>query len=358
MAEVTPVKALYSPHIQFASIRWLRSALLYWEGILRFVPEGFVPFDPPEVHELVAEGLIENVSPERYLKSAAETFNSRLDEVLRSPLRPACLGASADPLVHVSQIEGGLLERLQGKGLAAAGGEWVKMSPEMAALYKVILANVAGRELNAPPTTDETSCEAPVLFEYRRLCRGTAKAAPPDGFACARMLAPFPVLESPSSRVLTTENLLKVRATLPTQRRIFRETVQDRIGQIADLPSSDAMRSHLRDFEGEIEGEVHSQRGALFASNLRDAVRFILISAPASIGAAVAVAESIPLVGAVGVVGSVGLGIADVLMRASQRKRAGNYLLLLEAALGNRRVGNRDARALQNGSPAGRTSSS
>jgi hypothetical protein len=358
MPEVTPVKALYSPHIQFSSVGWLRAALLYWEGILRFVPDGFAPFDPPEVHELVSTGLIENVSADRYRKVAGERFGQRIEEIRRAPLRPPCLRASDDPLIHVSLIERSILQDLERRGLAASGGEWVKMSPEFAALYKVILADTAGRELNAPPTTDETACEAPVLFEYRKVARGTAHPAPPDGFACARRLHPFPMLESSAS--FSTESLLKARSSFSSQRRIFRETVQERVAQIADLPSEEAIESHLRDFETEIEAELHVQRGALLASNLRDAGRLLLISAPASIGTAFAVAESVPLVAAAGVIGSIGLGITDVMMRANQRKRAGNYLLLLEAAFGNRRLaaGGRDLRPRMNNSPAGRTSGS
>ena len=139
MPDVPPVKALYTPHIQFRLIGWLRAALLYWEGILRFAPDRFSAFDPPEVHELVAAGLIENVSPERYCKAAADVFCARLDEVLASSRRPPCLGTNADPLIHASQIDRDLLQKLQRRGLAASSGDWAKMSPDMAALYKATL---------------------------------------------------------------------------------------------------------------------------------------------------------------------------------------------------------------------------
>jgi hypothetical protein len=355
MPAVPPVKALYSTHVQFRSIGWLRAALLYWEGILRFAPDRFSSFDPPEVHELVAAGLIENVSPERYRKPAADAFSARLDELLASSRRQPCLG-TADPLIHVSQIDRDLLQTLQRRGLAASSGDWAKMSPDMAALYKATLANTAGRELNAAPTTDDTSCEAPAYFELRKLAQGSAPPAPPDGFACARVLQPFPSIEAATS--LTAENLKKIRKNSSAQRRMFRETVQDRVLQIAELPSEEAVISHLQDFKREIEAEVDSQRGALLVSSLRDAWRLLLISAPASIGTAIAVAQSIPLLAAAGVVGSFGLGIADFWTRATQRKRAGHYLLLLDAAFGARRLtfGGRESRSAQNGSAAGRTS--
>jgi hypothetical protein len=127
-----------------------------------------------------------------------------------------------------------------------------------------------------------------------------------------------------------------------------------RRSRIASAPS------HLRDFQTEVEAEVRSQRGALLASNLRDAWRLLLISAPASVGTAIAVAQSIPLLAAAGVVGSIGLGVADVWTRATQRKRTGHYLLLLETSLGGRRhaLSALDRRPPKSPSALERTSSS
>jgi hypothetical protein len=334
MPAVAPVKALYYPHIQFGSVGWLRAALLYWEGILRLVPDGFTPFDPPEVHELVSAGLIEDVSPGRYRRAVADALGPQIEKMPPREGNMPCLDASADPLVHVSKFEPNLLQNLKRRGLAAAGGEWVKLSPEMATMYKVILANAAGRELNAAPATDDTVCGAPVYFAYRKLVVDPARRAPPDGFSCARLIAPFPAIERAGS--LTTEMLLKIRENTSTQRRIFRDTIQERVAQLADLPSEEAIVSHLEDFKSEIRTEINEQRGAHRASSLRDAWRLILISAPASVGTAVAVAGAMPLVAAAGVVGSIGLGVADFMAHAAQRRRAGHYLLVLESAFAAR----------------------
>jgi hypothetical protein len=337
MAAVTPVKALYYPHLQFGSVRWLRSALLYWEGVLRLLPKGFMPFDPPEVHELVSAGLVENITPDEYLRRTAEAFGARLETLLRQPGGLPCTDPYADPLVHVSMFDPDLLQDLRRRGIATTAGDWVKLPPEIATLYKVIFANSVGRALNAAPATDETVCGAPVYFAYRKLALDPTRRAPPDGYACARMLDPFPAIEQADT--LTTDQLLKVRAASSTQRRLFRETIQKRVGQLADLPSEQAIESHIDDFTREIRTEIDAQRGASRASTLRDTWRLILISTPASVGAAVGIAGSMPLVAAAGVVGTLGLGVADVYGRIKQRRHAGHYLLVLESALRSRRLG-------------------
>src|SRR6185503_1501474 len=80
-----PICALYYPHIQFRSLGWIKAALLYWEGVKRIVPEGLDPKDPPEVLELLAEGLIENVAPSEALRAqAARRFRLRLDSLIAS----------------------------------------------------------------------------------------------------------------------------------------------------------------------------------------------------------------------------------------------------------------------------------
>ena len=84
MAEdVQPIKALYYPQVQFYSPNWLRTALLYWEGVLRLVPDGFQPVDPPIVSDLADLGLVESVSPAPYIASAKDKFLEKLNELLQ-----------------------------------------------------------------------------------------------------------------------------------------------------------------------------------------------------------------------------------------------------------------------------------
>jgi hypothetical protein len=338
-AEIQPVKALYYPHIQFESVGWLRAALLYWEGIMRLVPDGFGPWDRPEVEELVRAGLIENVSPARYLDAAKEVFAAKLEELLRTHLgRTWGLNRESGALIHVSEIDAGLLRDLQARGLAAAAGEWATMSPDLATLYKIALANEAGRELHAAAASDEGGELAGTSLASRMLTRTGNATAPIDGFAFASLLNPFPAIQSLS---LPTEEILEVRRRCARQRRAFRELVQSRVAAIDTLPSMEAIRHHLTDLAGEIQAEARAQRSALKTSDAMRAWKLVTVSAPAAIGAVIAVAGAPVVVAAGGVVGSVGLGVADWLWQRWHELRASdNYLVVLEEVV--RRRGTRE----------------
>jgi hypothetical protein len=331
MPDVQPVKAIYYPHIQFESLGWLKAALLYWEGILRIVPDGFEPFDPPEVHELATAGLISSISPSRYLESVRRLFAARLDELLATHLGHSWgLDRESGALIHIAEIEPGLLQALQARGLAAAAGEWASMSPELATLYKITLATEAGLELHAAPSTEEAKCDAPFVAA-RKVMRESGIVGLVDGFACARLLDPFPSIEC---RALSIPNLLEIRRTLVSQRRAFREQVQARAAAIDALPSAAGIQSHLNDLTAEIQAEASARRRYLRASNVRNAFKIVSVSAPAALGAAVTMAGAPLPVAAVGVLGSVGLGVADWFsQRRTGRREAGHYLISLEAAV-------------------------
>jgi hypothetical protein len=334
MADLQPVKALYYPHIQFASFGWLRTALLYWEGILRIVPDGFEPWDPPEVYELAAAGLIENVSPTRYLKAAREAFAPRLQQLLLEK-RDGSLGVRRESgtLVHIAELEPELLQELQSQGLATAAGDWASMAPEIASLYKAILATEAGRELHAPPATDAPQEDlASSFFFAKQLSRNGRVLI--DGFAWARDLDPFPRIER---RPLSTDKVLEIRQSYVSQRRAFRERVQVRLAAIDSLPSVAAVASHLNDFATEIDGEKLARRRALQSSGVRNAWALLKVSAPAALGAAVTLAGAPLLVAAAGVAGSAALGVTDWLVqRHHERRDSGHYLLSLEETVPDR----------------------
>src|SRR5262249_34791048 len=76
---LNPTRALFYPSIQFQSIDWLKSALLYWEAIERIVPYAdYEVHDPPEVEELQSAGCIEDVAAEPFAERVAEENTARL----------------------------------------------------------------------------------------------------------------------------------------------------------------------------------------------------------------------------------------------------------------------------------------
>jgi hypothetical protein len=331
--DILPVKALYYPRIRFESLGWLKAALLYWEGLLRIVPEDFDPLDPPGVHDLVEAGLIESVAPGRFLREAQESFVRSLEKVApgHSP-PPPVTDRGSGALLHVSEIEPELLQELRTRGLAITAGEWASMPDAVASLYKVTLAGVAGRELHAAPAIDETEADVAAWFYRSREERG-GRGTPGlvDGFACARRVSPFPSIEE---RGVPASRLLAIRRMYATQRRTFREHVQTRVAGIDRLPSIAAVRAHLDDVVSEVEGEVNAQRRDLGTANARNALKVVTVSTPAALGTAVTLAGA-PLPTAIaGVTASLGLGVADWFLQKRQLARGvTNYVLSLEEAI-------------------------
>lgn len=66
----------YYPYIEIQNSNWLKSALLYWEGIWRMVPLRITPNDNREVHLLLDKGddLIIGIPPDNYRQAAATRF--------------------------------------------------------------------------------------------------------------------------------------------------------------------------------------------------------------------------------------------------------------------------------------------
>lgn len=67
-------KAFYYPYIEIRDINWLKQALLYWDGLRRMVPPGFLPNDSPDICQVIDAGFLENTSPENYRQAASERF--------------------------------------------------------------------------------------------------------------------------------------------------------------------------------------------------------------------------------------------------------------------------------------------
>jgi hypothetical protein len=335
--DVQPVRALYYPRIQFGSMGWVKAALLYWEGLVRIVPEGFGTEDPPDIYELGAAGLIENVSPAPYQGAATTAFLKRLEDVLRlwNVLSPCLEGERSlrklrkYHLIRAGELDAGLLKELQAYGLAAAADGWVTMSSEIAELYKITLALEIANQRHAAITTDDPRCDAAAAYFARQKLTGEPTPATlVDGYHYARTIEPFPSLEHADVPV---HQALRFRHRYSEERRAFRELVQAKTSYLATLPTVDAIDSHLRDFTAELKNEADAQRSTLRAARARDTWKLLGIGTPASLGAIVTFAGAPPVIAALGGIGSVGAGVTDwILERRPGRQPATRYLVSLE----------------------------
>jgi hypothetical protein len=336
MADIQPLRALYYPSVNFARIGWVKGALLYWEGLVRIVPKAYALQDPPELSELAAEGLIESVDPGPFHEAARDSFLRRLRPEGRTRSMPSARKDEHPAqrreryeLMRAEDLAPGLVQELRAFGLAEEAGESVVMPSPVAALYRTALSDAIGRALHVIPAAERPMSEVASLYQA---CRDDASASRSpiriDGYAFARSLQPFPSVEAAR---FSNAALVRTRQRLAAERRAFREHVQSRALAVAELPSEDAIRSHLSDWEHEVQREVDAQRRGLRASHVRDAWKALAIAGPASAGVTAVAAGAPGIIGAAGAAGSVGAGVTDwVAGRLQRRPTPFQYLLSLE----------------------------
>jgi hypothetical protein len=338
MSDLQAIEGLYYPGPEFPSVPWLKAVLLYWEGILRIVPDGRTPQDSPDVKALLEAGAVQDVSPAPFRTATAEAFGTRLEDLLQSrqgqPIEEGeCTDGSkgdakAEERIHLTELDRSLVKKLESKKLVSVNGEWAHMSRAIAQLYRITLANEAARQLYAAPVTDTTACDVVSTYFSSRKVTADPKGVPTDGLQWAQLHLPFPSVETAGR--LSVKKLLDLRKKHAHLRQGFRERIQKHTDAIADLPSPDAVHSHLEAMGKEMQYDLETQKDALRAAGLRDLWTVISISSPLSLGTGAALATAGSPLAAVGAFGVVGLGVAKWFFeRKAERRESGHYLLSL-----------------------------
>jgi hypothetical protein len=340
MPDVRRSKALYYPHAEFGSAAWLKSALLFWEGVVRPKPFEVTPQDDPETRELVAAGLVEDIRPEPFRHRVMPAFGNRVDELLQShggrlpPSIPAPRGFRGSWPERDVKMRDEMAEELEALGYAPAAKAVRKMLPQSRALIATLMADEAARERGLAPVTDDPMFAAIDTFDQAELTHDLSEVDRSAGQDLAELCLPTPSLEAIAQ--LPVERLLEIRHKYAAQRRRFRERVQAEVTAIAELPSLEAIQDHLKIFGEEIRDDLEGARQAVKDAKVNARWSFLGVSAPASIAAGVAIAQASSTVfGPVGGVGALALSLTSWFMQ--KRKRAAdpgsNYLLSLDAAL-------------------------
>jgi hypothetical protein len=234
-------------------------------------------------------------------------------------------------------MDGRLLKELETRGIATSSAGWVTMPPRIAQLYVMVLAVVAGKDLDAPVLADEDDGQlAEHFFALREACEACgapASQCPLDGFAWAQQLATFPT--SKRLEGVPAAAVLRWRERHTIERHEFRCAVQERLTAVASLASPNAIRSQMGALAEEINAAIDETRRSRRKCTLREFSAAIGVGMPAALGAAAAVAGSPWLVAGFGGVGSVALGAMywAVHRRPAKERfgwRAYEYLLSLD----------------------------
>jgi hypothetical protein len=343
MNGVPPARALYYPHAEFGSTAWVKSALLYWDGIARLAP--VPPRDDPEIRELMQARLIEDIDPAPFLPAAAEDFGERLEslvcdhagELSRIPRARYIRGRDSDELVrHRSQVAEAVRAQGRHRAADAIGEGLLEDASATLTVFATALACVVARRRNLSAITDDPTFQATTAYlegAEEGPGREPHDAGPvKSGLAAAELLVPTPSPEAVGS--LSVERLLAIREHLAGARTAFRTKIEGHVSAIESLPNERAIRDHLKELAEDLHDELEAQRRVMKEANVQGAWSFLSITVRISLAAGVAAALSSPMSWPLEGIGAVAVSLTTWFFARKRAKRDhGHYVLAVENAL-------------------------
>jgi hypothetical protein len=340
---VQPQKAAYFPHVEFASTAWVKNALLYWEAVARGRPAEASPHDDDEIKQLVDAGLVENVEPAPVRRQALPEIGQRFEELVRSHggRLPACIPGVSQPRGTTPEREQRVrAEIMEGFREYPLARNAFHDTPDQArAVFFSAWAEVVTREKRYAPITDDPMFEAIATYfahdkitdDPKTLSEGEGPAE--DGSAIALLCLPTPSLEAIAQ--LPVHRLLEIRKKYAAQRRHFRETVQAQLAAIAELPTPEAIKDHLKGLQDEIRDDLRAAREATEDAKVKERWSLLGITAPASLAAGVSMAGSASaLLGPIGGAGTLALAMTSWFVRGRKgAHESKHYLLSVDSSL-------------------------
>jgi len=145
---------LYYPTIEFHDETWLKSALLTWEKIYRIVPVSYTPFDSDDVKRAIDIGCIENINLSKLdLTQTASSFQDFWDNV---PFIPAALESTDDTeaRLHPDKVDARIRPILDSLSKSIDPEGFLRLSPEIANAYMLLLSETISRRRQIPKLTD------------------------------------------------------------------------------------------------------------------------------------------------------------------------------------------------------------
>jgi hypothetical protein len=335
---VQPPKAAYYPHLEFGSTAWVKSALLYWDAIVRAKLPGSPPHDDPEIHQLLEAGAIEEVAPDPRRRGAMAEIADRLEELIRAlggglpsgiPGMGVPRGTSPE---REARVRAEIVEALRAHPLARKA--FLETPDQARAVFFVVWIDIIAREKQFAPVTDDPIFDAiKTYLDHDKITDDPKNVTETDGHAIAQLSLPTPSLEAIAH--LPVKRLLEIREKYAAQRRHFREQVQQQLTAIAKLSNREAIEAQLHAFRDSIHDDLEAAREAVKDAKVKERWTMLGISAPASLAAGVSIAAAAsPVLGPIGGAGTLALGVTSWYMR--QRKGSSspnNYLLSVDTAV-------------------------
>lgn len=143
---------LYYPSIEFRSMNWLKTSLLYWDAVYRIVPDSYEPEDNDTVKEAIDNNLVRPISLEK--DDFIRISNEFRKFVSKLPFTPAGFDGTSTERLHKDKIDDRLYEFLERLSVKIDSEGFLHLPPGLARWYMLYLSkSVAGRR-NIATATD------------------------------------------------------------------------------------------------------------------------------------------------------------------------------------------------------------
>jgi hypothetical protein len=334
-----PNRAVYYPHVEFASTAWVKNALLFWEGLIRARPPQSIPHDDPEIRELIDAGLIEEVAPAPVRGQLMPQLVHRLEDLIRCRGRqfprgiPGVQRIRGLPPELEERDRAEVLESLRDCPLAV---EAFRETPDQVrALLFALAAETVAHELRfAPVTDDPTFAAISEYFSHDDVTDDPGRAGSTDWAAISVLCLPAPSLDAIAQ--ISVDRLVELRKVYAGQRRHFRQTLQARVAQIEQLQTRDAVEEHLKDLREEIRDDLEAARAAVRGAKLKERWSLLAVGTPMSISMGMAaLSGGPPALATIEGIGALAVGVTRwfAQKRLTAAGAGSPYLLLVDTAL-------------------------
>lgn len=325
--QITPSgygKAVYYPNIEIKNPDWLKSALLYWDGVRRIVPISVTPLNSnDEVRSLVDEGLLENTPGKPYVEGAEKRFLDYLIPLLDKPEMNLLKLDKPQPTdefervyeVHVEKLSKKLRTELFDLGLARASNndEWLRVSQQIGQMYMMCLATEMGEKIGSTVVTDDH--RAAKYGEY--LTFGQPRPVKPESPLNQDLLKlglPFPTPESLSQ--VPMSKIIEFNRRHFSERLAFREAIEGIVKTANSIDDPNALEDYLQRERKRIESSLKDHRNALKELKAISVGSLLKISIPTVI-ASIASTITNPAIG--GLLTGAGISLSAISWWAERR---------------------------------------
>jgi len=281
---------LYYPYIHFQDENWIKTAVLYYDGLKRIVPEGYKTHDSRSLKLLNDEfQFVEDLDPREYVEEVANGFlQFAYRELADTDKRTAIqtkIGQSLPPKygfqIHMQKMADVLRVELPRIGLAERSSEsspWYRFEPVTGAIYMTCLANKMAEDRGLPIVTDEPAYQPLVRWFQGVRPQFSQKPKADTGHALASLVIETAVPENIES--VSIKQVVKFRRKHNDERRRFYKEIVELTRDIPKIDNQDAFKECLNYHKKGIDEAVSDLRRSLAGVKIQCVTGLLGLSAP------------------------------------------------------------------------------